>query len=149
MKAKLALTLAAAWLSIAAAAPADVKQLGWLAGHWSSETADGWTEEQWLAPRAGMMAGVGRIGAGDKLRLVEFMRIAPDGEGVLTYYASPRGERAFAFKLKEMGASSFTFERSENDFPQRIHYALEGERLTATISGPGDRKMSWTYRRVR
>jgi hypothetical protein len=149
MKAKLALALVAAWLSIGAAAPADVNQLAWLAGHWSTESAEGWTEEQWLAPRAGMMAGVGRIGAGEKLRLVEFMRIAPNADGVLTYYASPGGERAHAFRLKEMDASSFTFERSENDFPQRIHYALNGETLTATISGPGDRKMSWTYRRVR
>jgi hypothetical protein len=40
------------------------------------------------------------------------------------------------------------FGNPENDFPQRIEYALTGETLTATISGSvgGEEKtQSWTF----
>jgi hypothetical protein len=30
------------------------------------------------------------------------------------------------------------FENLEHDFPQRIEYQRDGDRLTATISGPGE-----------
>jgi hypothetical protein len=45
------------------------------------------------------------------------------------------------------GAQHFAWANYEHDFPQEIHYVLAGDRLTATISGPG-RENGWQFERA-
>lgn len=148
---KTALALFSAVLLTGAAPQSGTRSadaLGWMAGHWEAAHADGsYTEELWMVPRDGMLAGLGRTGDGDSIQMFEVMRIAPGADGTLSFHASPNGEGPFVFALKEMGPSSFTFERSGDEFPQRVSYSRDGNIMTATISGPGDQAISWTYRR--
>uniref|UniRef100_UPI0020BE6E9B DUF6265 family protein n=1 Tax=Sphingopyxis sp. MSC1_008 TaxID=2909265 RepID=UPI0020BE6E9B len=65
---------------LAAATPATIDDLGWLAGDWVSEADGRWTDENWAAPRGGVMIGYSRSGRGEALREFEFLRIAA-GEG--------------------------------------------------------------------
>ena len=139
---------ALALLLVAASPAATVDDLGWLAGDWVSEADGRWTEESWAAPRGGMMIGYSRAGRGDVLREFEFIRVAREDDGALTYVAMPQGGAPVAFALVRHDAASATFENPAHDYPQRIAYARTGDTLTATISKiDGSKARSWTFRR--
>lgn len=146
MKAILAMAAAAA---LAAGSPAaTVDDLAWLAGQWSREADGRWTEESWTPPRGGVMLGHSRSGRGDALREFEFLRIAAGADGVAAYIAQPGGGAPVAFALLRQEGTSATFENAAHDYPQRIHYARNGDTLTATISLiDGSKAISWTFRR--
>lgn len=151
MKSVLAMALAwsvAAAIPAAAAGGAAIDQLAWMSGTWGADKDGRWTEEHWTAPRGGLMLGVNRTGAGDAARGFEFLRIQAGSDGVLSYWAAPAGQAPVPFRLTASTADSVTFENPQHDFPTVITYRREGDRLQATISGPGGAKaMSWTWQR--
>ena len=142
---------AAAALLLAGAAPEAkrAEALGWLAGTWVAEEAEGrWSEERWAAPRGGVMLGTSLSGQRGQAGWFEFMRIAPDKDGRLAFHASPGGAPASAFPLVEAGKREAAFENPAHDYPTRIQYRRDGNVLSATISGPGGVKArTWRYRR--
>lgn len=145
---KAILAMAASAVLAAATPAAKVDDLAWIAGQWSREEGDRWTEEDWTAPRGGMMLGHSRSGRGDSLREFEFLRIAAGADGSPAYIAQPGGGAPVAFRLVQRDAASVTFENAAHDYPQRIHYARTGDTLTATISAiDGSKPTRWTYRR--
>lgn len=140
-------------LLLAAASPAPVDDLAWMAGSWVQEApgpdgGDRWTEESWTGPRGGVMLGHSRSGRGETLREFEFLQLQPGADGELTYIARPQGGAPVAFRLVQRDAMSATFENPAHDYPQRIRYERKGDVMTATISkidGSGPR--SWVYTR--
>ena len=80
----------------------------------------------------------------------EFLRIADTPEG-FSYYASPGGRPAVEFKVKELGDRRVVFENAAHDFPQRILYWRDGDKLVAriegTIGGKG-KSEEWRFARV-
>ena len=151
-----AIVIALVALAAAAAgtAPAPAKgrvgidQAGWLAGIWVTETQGRWTEERWASPRGGVMLGTSLTGKGGVATSYEYMRIAAAPDGKLTFWGSPEGKPAVPFRLADAGPDVLTFENPAHDYPTRITYRRDGERLTATISGPGGADpMSWRYKR--
>lgn len=131
-------------------APATLKSLAWLSGTWSGEDQNGQTEEFWMAPRGGMMPGVNRAVYNSGKTTFEFLRIT-DGPGGLTYYASPGGQTATPFRLKESADYYVVFENSENDFPQRIIYRRMDDTLHARIEGTVNgqsKSMEWKWKHV-
>ena len=149
MKLLLAWALAAA--SPAASPPPDaVSGLGWLAGHWEVplDHAGQWTEEIWLAPRGGMMVGMSRSGRGGRTAELEYMRLEAGEDGVPVFWATVGRNPPVAFRLVASDAQSVAFENREHDYPQRITYRREGDRLVASIAAAdGSNANSWTYRR--
>lgn len=141
--------IAVAWLATAGAAPAaSVGDLGWISGAWISESKGEWVEELWTAPRGGVLLGTNKSGKGGRTTGYEFMRIAADAQGTISFWASPGGEKPVPFKLVSSGASGAIFENSANDYPTRVAYMRSGDILVATISGlNGTRPMTWTFRR--
>lgn len=133
---------------LAAATPATVADLGWLAGDWVSEADGRWTEESWAPPRGGVMLGHSRSGRDEVLSEFEFIRIARGEDGALAYIAMPQGGAPVAFRLAQRDKASATFENAAHDYPQRIAYVRAGDTLTATISAiDGSKPRRWTYRR--
>ena len=134
----------------AAAAPArSVADLGWLSGAWISQGKDGWTEEHWTSPRGDMMLGTNRSGKAEKASAFEFMRIAPDGLGRISFWASPGGKTPVRFPLVSSAPREAIFENPANDYPTRIVYRRKGEMLVATISGPeGRSSFTWTFKKL-
>ncbi|MBL8811140.1 MAG: hypothetical protein JNM43_13260 [Planctomycetaceae bacterium] len=133
----------------------DVKQsiesLQWLAGSWISETDGDIVEEQWMVPRGGLMLGLGRTVRASGRRNFEFMRIEEKG-GVLTFYASPSGQPATAFKTTELAEQKIVFENPENDFPTKVTYWKDDDKLRAKIEGNINGKvesMEWTWDKVK
>lgn len=130
-----------------------VESLGWLAGRWRTplratpRSGPHWTEEIWTEPAAGMMLGMGRSQQGFGRMSFEHLRIAADPAGIL-YYASPNGGAAVAFRLTGASAGHAVFENSGHDYPQRIVYRRDRNRLTAIISlADGSRPYTIRYQR--
>ena len=145
------LTFAAA-LAAAVAAPASAPDaaddLAWMAGSWVSEGDSRWTEERWSRPRGGVMLGTALTGKGDAAEHYEFMRIARDSEGRLTFWASPQGKAPSPFPAAGGGESEIVFLNPAHDYPQRIVYRREGAELVATISlADGSNPQTWRYLR--
>ena len=127
----------------AAAAP-----LEWMSGTWVARDGDKWTEERWAPPRGGVLMGTSLTGVGDRAVAYEFMRIAPDKEGVVSFWGSPGGAAPVGFKLVSASPNSAVFDNAAHDFPTRIAYRRDGKVLTATISGPGGAgAQSWRFER--
>jgi hypothetical protein len=145
---KAILAMAAAAVLAAASPAATVDDLAWLAGQWSREEGERWTEENWTAQRGGVMLGHSRSGRGDSLREFEFLRVQAGADGVPAYIAQPGGGAPVAFALVRHDGTSATFENPTHDYPQRITYARDGDTLTATIALiDGSKPMRWTFRR--
>jgi hypothetical protein len=126
--------------------------LAWLAGTWVSDDPEGpSTVEHWLAPEGGSMLGVGRTAHDGRTVAFEFLRIEAEPEGV-AYLASPQGkDPPTRFAAAESGKGFIAFENPEHDFPQRIEYRREDDRLQMRISGEVDgaaKAHAWSMRRA-
>lgn len=131
-----------------------VERLAWLSGAWEAEheqpegVSPTWTEEIWSEPRDAMMLGIGRRGQGLRLGTWELLRIQGDEAGKLALYAQVEGEEAVAFPLVRAQGEEAVFENAAHDYPQRIRYRRDGDRLTAEISLiDGSDARSWEFRR--
>ena len=133
---------------------ASIRQMGFLTGDWS-QTKDGiTTEEHWVGPVGGVMAGVSITHAdkpGFETRM-EFMSIIERDE-TLVFIARPGPGAPTEFTLKEADNGIATFENAGHDFPQRVTYEIAGEnlevlkaRIEGTIEGE-TRSMDWEYQR--
>jgi hypothetical protein len=120
-----------------------------LAGCWEQRHDDRWTEECWTDPRGGLMIGSGRDGQGDKVGHWEWMRIERATDGSITFYGSPKGAPAVAFRATEADTKCVTFVNTSHDYPQRVRYVVTDMGLDAEISlADGSKAVRWTYRRT-
>ncbi|MBB4153417.1 hypothetical protein GGQ80_001319 [Sphingomonas jinjuensis] len=135
--------------AIASSSPGQVRDLSWLAGHWSECSSRGVTSETWTDARGGVMLGVSkaiRAGRTDW----ESMRIDTDAEGV-ALFASPKGQPSKRFRATSIAAGYAVFENTGHDFPQRVIYTRREDRLVGRIEGTinGEpRSIEWHYRAV-
>jgi hypothetical protein len=147
----LAATFATALLSMPLAAD-ELAEAAFLAGTWVEKKDSLETDEMWLAPKAGMMAGVNRTVLAGKRSAIEFMRIE-SREGRPVYLASPGGKAPVAFKAIESSSTRLVFENTAHDYPQRVLYWREGpDVLMARIEGKVDgkvRSQQWRFTRAR
>lgn len=111
--------------------------LGFLEGHWAGSSGRVEMEEIWIGPNGGVMLGLHRDVAPGRSTFFEYLRIE-DREGTVAYVANPRGEGATSFLLLSLEGQQAVFENLEHDFPQRIVYRRDGERLTVRIEGMVD-----------
>jgi hypothetical protein len=131
----------------AGARPPD---LDWLAGYWLS--CDDGTEvsETWSDRRGTIMLGSSLTLLADGSSTHEQMRIAfdfssgPDWRVFLT--AQPHAQPPATFRLVRHGDREAVFENPEHDFPKRIRYWREGDRLLARIEGEDGRSAEWDFR---
>lgn len=133
------LLLLALALPLAAAEPA-IEDLAWISGHWSA----GNVEELWLAPKGGVMLGLGRTIRKNGSAAFEFLRIARTESGI-AYIAQPGGQPPTAFKLVESKPGRAVFANPEHDFPKRIVYELrEGKLCARTDDGKDGEEWCWS-----
>jgi len=121
--------------------------LGWLSGYWLSCEGGRDVSETWSALRGGFMIGY-TVSARGETAEWEQMRIEYGGREP-SFVAQPRGSPGASFRLVRSGPREAVFENPAHDFPQRVIYRREGNRLTGRIEGEGGRSMEWRYRRAR
>lgn len=120
---------------------------GWMAGCWEAREGGNWTEECWTAPRGGQMMGSSRTGSGDKVAGFEFMRIER-AERRLVFLAAPGGKGWSSFPSAPDAEGGVTFLNAEHDYPQRVRYWRDGDRLMAEIAlGDGSHSRRWAFTR--
>lgn len=131
--------------------PAD--PLRWLAGCWEVRSASRLVEEQWMAPRAGLMLGMARTVRGEKLVSFEQTQIRRDDQGRLTYVALVPGQAPTVFVAASESDTAIVFRNMAHDFPKEVRYARRGtDSLWASIAGdtvPGSKQVRFPYARVR
>ena len=113
---------------------ADINDLVWMAGCWKLESASRIIEEQWMAPRGGMMLGMGRTVRQGRTAEFEQTRIEQRGDTVI-FFAQPSGQTAAAFPAKVLSRQEVVFENTAHDFPQRVIYRNGRDSLHASIEG--------------
>jgi len=128
-------TLLACSVLAADTAPASLVSLQWLAGCWEGGSGERRIDEQWMAPRGGMMLGMGRTVVGQAVREFEQMMIRED-RGKLVFTSKPSEQPEASFTSIEITPTRAVFENAAHDFPQRIIYeaAADGS-LKARIEG--------------
>ena len=138
------LLMALSRVGVAQSATTTVKlsDLGWLAGCWEMQNDKRGLSitEMWMKPEGDAMMGVGRTVKARKVVDFEFLRIIETPMG-LAYVSRPSANKDdTSFALIKALANEIVFENPAHDFPQRIIYRREGERLHARIEGAKDGK---------
>lgn len=103
-----------------AAEPAPaLESAAWLAGCWSAVSPDGQNaaEEQWMAPRGGLMVGMARSVRGGTARGYELLTLRVGEDGGLVYRAAPSGQTVTDFAGRSVRPGHLEFANAEHDFP--------------------------------
>jgi hypothetical protein len=144
----------AALLLAPAANAQTLADLHWLKGCWRT-TGDGPViTEVWSAPPMPAMIGYSYTVGEGETQGWEAMRIEMI-DGAPTFVGMPSGGAGVRFRYTEAIPLDWApdnlvvFENAAHDYPQRIQYAREGRRLTATISKlDGSDAIAFEYRRI-
>ncbi|RVT91059.1 DUF6265 family protein [Sphingomonas crocodyli] len=139
--------LLAMFASVLAPIPAASPLPSWLAGYWIECSAGRETAESWSDARGGVMLGASKT-VSVKRTSWEYSRIAPSGDGI-SFFADPSGQASTEFKAIELSERRVVFENRGHDFPQRVIYQRDADRLDARIEGEmgGQAKaIEWHYR---
>ena len=116
-----------------------IDQLRWLEGTWTRINSKAGQSgfEMWKKMSSTELSGRGVTMHGSDTTFVEKLRIIVR-DGNLFYVADvPENQKPVFFRLTEIKQNSFTCENPNHDFPKKIAYSLQGNRLQATISGDG------------
>jgi Domain of unknown function (DUF6265) len=129
---------------------ATLGQVAWLQGCWQMTAGDRVVEEQWMAPRGGVMLSIGRTVRGEKLVEYEWVMLS-EQDGKLAYEAHPSGQQSAVFTAQTSSGTEVVFENPAHDYPQRVGYKRDGDALLAWIDGTVNgksRRAEFPYRRV-
>lgn len=121
----------------------------WMAGSWTGERNGTVMEEHWTTAGGGVMLGMHRDVRSGRASF-EFLRIEKTSDS-LVYQAMPGGRPATPFPLKSATESRVVFENLEHDYPQRIIYWRDGDRLCARTEGTirgRDESEEWCWTRA-
>ena len=131
---------------------ADLSSFDWLAGCWSGSDGETRSEEHWTTSEGGGLVGMHKDVRRGVMSGFEFLRIVTvAGEGIC-YVSSPNAAPPTPFCLVERGERRAVFENRGHDFPQRVLYWREGERLHARVEGTVVgvlRGEEWSWERCR
>lgn len=154
MKAWTLLLPCIAVLAFACSTPAREKGplsgFGFLAGTWAEVLPEEVREEVWVMNEGWSLVGTGRVLRDGRPVFEEKLAIEPRGKG-FAYVAELPGAPPVEFELVERGEDWLRFENLRHDFPQRIEYRRDGDRLRAEVSGTtqsGPHSLVFDYRRV-
>jgi hypothetical protein len=129
-----------------------ISDLSWMAGDWQTDPNGRMvSDEHWVRPVGGVMIGMSRTVAGDKLISFESLRVEQRGDAIF-YVASVNGGcPGTDFKLTRLNAQEAIFENPAHDFPKRIIYRRKSaNEMTATVdAGEGTKSQEFIYRLVR
>src|SRR5215467_2425014 len=136
--------------ALAAGNAATIDQVAWLQGCWQMDAGARVVEEQWMAPRGGVMLSMGRTVREGKLIEYESV-VLREQDGKLAYEAHPSGQPSAVFMSTTIDASTVVFENPTHDYPQRVGYVRNGDSLLAWIDGTANgksRRVEFPYRRA-
>jgi hypothetical protein len=126
----------------------DFSKLDWLAGKWKRTNAKIGRSghEVWKKKSTTEWIGVGVAMEGTDTLFVEKLKLI-GRDGAIYYVADvPQNRSEVLFKFTELSDRSFVCENPLHDFPKKIAYSLDGNKLKAIISGDG-KTMEYLFER--
>ncbi|UPT61695.1 MAG: DUF6265 family protein [Hyphomonadaceae bacterium JAD_PAG50586_4] len=148
--------------TLACAMPAHAQSLDdltWLKGCWRTQAprdaeSGSQTTEVWIDPPGPALFGYSYTEGEGAVQGWEQMRIDAADGGRPRLVAMPGGGASIAFRMEEQiqlddPTQIAVFENTAHDYPQRIIYQRQRNRLTATISrADGGNPYTFSYRRI-
>jgi hypothetical protein len=118
---------------------ADLRKLSWLEGKWERTNSKPGKKgfEIWTKISSLEWKGRGISLTGSDTTFVEKLKlVAKDGAA---YYVAdvPENKTEVLFKFTELTESGFVCENPAHDFPKKISYQKDGNKMKAVISGDG------------
>ncbi len=114
---------------------ASVQDLGWLSGCWASVGREPGSGETWTSADGGTLFGLSRTVKGGRTVAHEFLQIREAAPGQVVLIAMPSGQSETTFPLVRVTGQEAVFENPQHDFPQRVLYRRDKDRLTGRIEG--------------
>ena len=153
MRARMLVTIALVALRTGSLAGQEIAhRLRWLAGCWESQSGDQIIDEQWMAPRGGLMLGMARTVRAGKVSSCEQTLVRREADGRLVYVANVPGQAPTTFTAAAESDTAIAFRNMAHDFPKEVRYArLGADSLVASIAGDttaGARRIWYRYGRV-
>lgn len=112
------------------------ENLDWLIGNWKrlNEEAEKETFENWKKINPGEYSGIGfTMQKGDTISQEKMDIIDINGKWTL-YVITPGEKEATAFEMNELKNNEITWINDSIDFPKKIKYWIEGDKMKAVIS---------------
>lgn len=140
--------LSLAFLATASIASAEIPLTppDWMSGYWLACENGTRIAENWFGAGSGTLLGA-NLTQGDQTSF-EFLRVTANGRGGISYYSMPNGAPVTEFLMKSNEKQRVVFEDPAHDFPQRIIYQRDGDRLRARIEGEVDGRLEsqeWAF----
>jgi len=114
----------------------DFRKLEWLSGVWvrTNMPANRSGNERWVKMSAGEWQGFGLTLKGQDTVAFEKLKMVIKDDAI--YYVADLSEnkQPVYFKLTEISENGFMVENPEHDFPKKIRYQKDGDKLRATIA---------------
>lgn len=117
----------------------SITELGWMEGHWVTDSSGGLTEEIWMAPTGGSMVGSFRWVVPEQMHVLEFLVIEESADGVFLRfkhfdpdYSTWEEDAANTYRLEDVepGRAVFVNVDWNGRVPQRMIYTrLDSNRL--------------------
>lgn len=120
-------------------ASSDLNNLSWLEGKWErTNTKPGKKGfEVWKQVSSTQWTGKGVNMTGADTTFIEKLQLVLR-DGIPYYVADvPENKAEVLFRFTEFTANSFVCENPQHDFPKKIAYYRDGDKLKAVISGDG------------
>ena len=117
----------------------------WIEGCWVTESEE--TREVWSIGSAEYVFGYNTLTKDEKVRFFEQMRLENSADG-WHFVAYPKGIGPTHFLETNRSEQSVAFLNTETDYPQKITYHREGDKLLAEISlADGSNPNRWVFTR--
>jgi hypothetical protein len=117
----------------------DFKKFDWLKGTWIRTNAKPGRSgnERWIKVSETEWQGFGLTMKGSDTAQLEKLKLVIKDNAIYYVADVPENKQIVYFKITEISENGFICENPEHDFPKRISYQKEGDKLKATISGNG------------
>ncbi len=117
----------------------DFKKLDWLEGTWARTNSKPGrsAHEKWQKISSTEWSGIGVNMKGNDTAFVEKLKLVVKDDNI--YYVADivENKQPVFFRLTSLTNDGFVCENPQHDFPKKISYQKDGEKIKATISGDG------------
>ncbi len=120
-------------------ASTNIKKLNWLEGTWERTNVKPGTyaHERWEKTSTSSWEGLGVAMQGNDTTFIEKLRIIKKDSSIYYEADVPENTRQVLFQFTKLDKGGFTCENPEHDFPKKIRYLREKDKLIVQISGDG------------
>lgn len=128
----------------------ESQKFEWLLGNWkrNNEEKGKETFENWRKIDETEYSGIGfTMQNGDTIKQ-EKMRIVKSGEKWILIVKTPEEAESVKFNMVDMNEDNFVCTNDSIEFPKRIEYTKNGEKINALVSGR-EVKIPFEFERVR